>query len=70
MCGWEFCNSDVGGSFVCFEGLVCALLAFISKSEFSKVTMIISFPVEVSITLKTKTRPQASVTTRKGRGIK
>jgi hypothetical protein len=46
MCGWEFCDCDIGGSFVCFEGLVGALLAFVSEGKLSKVTMIISLPVQ------------------------
>jgi len=44
MCGWEFCDCDVGGGFVGFEGFVCAVFAFVAKSEFSEVAVIISFP--------------------------
>jgi len=44
MCGWEFCDCDVGSGFVGFEGFVCAVFAFVAKSEFSEVAVIISFP--------------------------
>jgi hypothetical protein len=46
MRGWEFCDCDVGGSFVCFEGLVGALLAFVSKGKLGKVTVVISLPIQ------------------------
>jgi hypothetical protein len=48
MCGWEFCDSNVGRCFVCFEGFIGAVFAFVTESKFGKVTMIISFPIEIS----------------------
>lgn len=44
MCGWEFCDCDVGSGFVGFEGFICAVFAFVAKSEFSEVAVIISLP--------------------------
>jgi len=46
MCGWEFCDCDVGSGFVGFEGFICAVFAFVAKSEFSEIAMIISLPTQ------------------------
>lgn len=35
---------DLGGSLVRNKGLVCGGLALVAKSEFSKVTVVITFP--------------------------
>jgi hypothetical protein len=44
MRGWEFCDCDVGGGLVCFEGFICTIFAFIAESEFGEVAVIISLP--------------------------
>ena len=44
MCGWEFCDGDIGSGFVGFEGFICTVFAFVAEGEFCEITMIISFP--------------------------
>jgi hypothetical protein len=66
MRGREFCDCDVGGSFVCFERLVGALLAFVSKGKLSKVTVIISLPIQsVHAQQRKKTQSQQQKCKRK-----
>jgi hypothetical protein len=44
MCGWEFGDCNVGSCFVCLEGLISTIFAFVAESEFGEVAVIISLP--------------------------